>query len=151
MKRKQKLKPRSIELTHLWVECTEAPKRCPALLGKRKRVFLETDEPELQCNPDHAMTCAESFRMHAQLAWGGKWIVVRENPPEPRAFGKQGRDLAFADILNGPDSKTRRWLTKYLEGQYPDMASSVGFKDVPDGKIDVNKERNKQRRALGFK
>ena len=147
---KQLLKPRSIKLTHLWVNCTEAPKRCPALLGKHKRVFLETDDLDLQCDPDHAMRCAESFRVHAERAWGGKWIVVRENPPGPRAFGSEGRDLAFADILNGPDNKTRRWLVEYLEGQYPDITSAVGLKTLPE-KVDINKERNKQRRALGFK
>ena len=27
---------------------------------------------------------------------------------------QQARDKAFVDILNGPDSKTKRWLTKYL-------------------------------------
>ena len=29
----------------------------------------------------------------------------------------QARDKAFADILNGPDTLTRRWLIGYLEQQ----------------------------------
>ena len=40
--------------------------------------------------------------------------------PEPgQIYGNEARDKAFADILNGPDTKTRRWLVKYLEKRYP--------------------------------
>ena len=31
---------------------------------------------------------------------------------------QQARDKAFVDILNGPDSKTKRWLTKYLNAKH---------------------------------
>ena len=37
-----------------------------------------------------------------------------------KLYGKEARDKAFADILNGPDTKTRRWLMKYLEEKYPE-------------------------------
>lgn len=35
-------------------------------------------------------------------------------------YGREARDKAFADILNGSDNRTRRWLVKYLEKVYPD-------------------------------
>lgn len=31
---------------------------------------------------------------------------------------QQARDKAFTDILNGPDTRTRRWLQKYLTRKY---------------------------------
>jgi hypothetical protein len=145
MSKKPALKPRSIELTHLWVECTEAPVRNPRLIGARKRVFLETTEPEYQNDPNYALKCAESFRQHAELAWGGKWIVVKEEPPKPRAYGKQGRDLAFADILNGEDNKTKRWLNSYLENKFKmaDLLKSVPQADPRSVSDRVNAERKK--------
>ena len=51
--------------------------------------------------------------------------------PERRA---QARDKAFADILNGPDDKTRRWLVSYLERKYPEKCGDVD--DMMVGLID---------------
>ncbi|KKM86150.1 hypothetical protein LCGC14_1281880 [marine sediment metagenome] len=36
-----------------------------------------------------------------------------------KLYGNEARDLAFANILNGPDTPGRRWLVVYLEDKYP--------------------------------
>jgi hypothetical protein len=45
-------------------------------------------------------------------------LVIRQlwnlKKSESKLRGNQARDKAFADILNGPDTRTRRWLEKYL-------------------------------------
>jgi len=57
----------------------------------------------------------------------GTFVEQREEfVEEPgKLYGKEARDKAFADILNGPDNKTRRWLVKYLEKQYPEKKGAV--------------------------
>lgn len=65
---------------------------------------------------------SEVVRDRFDNTYGGAHIVIRHwevKPAEERyvrnrkdSFGL--RDLAFAEILDGPDTKTRRWLEKYL-------------------------------------
>lgn len=57
----------------------------------------------------------------------GTFVEQREEfVKEPgKLYGKEARDKAFADILNGPDTRTRRWLVKYLEKQYPEKEGPV--------------------------
>lgn len=57
----------------------------------------------------------------------GTFVEQREEfVKEPgKLYGKEARDKAFADILNGPDNRTRRWLVKYLEKQYPEKEGLV--------------------------
>lgn len=47
-----------------------------------------------------------------------------------KIYGKEARDTAFANILNGPDNKTRRWLVEYLEKKYPDKDGPVKIGDA---------------------
>ena len=42
----------------------------------------------------------------------------------------QARDKAFADILNGPDTLTRRWLIGYLETRVKPKMSEL-LRSVP--------------------
>ena len=47
-----------------------------------------------------------------------KWIVVikpQETAPDSGLRGTEARDTAFADILDGPDTKTKHWLQMYLD------------------------------------
>lgn len=40
--------------------------------------------------------------------------------PEPgEVYGKKAQEEVVANILNGPDTQTRRWLVKYLDKKYP--------------------------------
>lgn len=42
----------------------------------------------------------------------------------------ENRDKAFADILNGPDNKRRRWLVQYLQNKL-DKEKTELLKSVP--------------------
>ena len=132
-------------MTTFYIECIEPPKRNKKLLGAIRGVFAA--ECKDQSDPDYMLKAAEAMRGKYEEMYGGVWVIVQKEPDKPRAFGKEGRDLAFADILNGEDNKTRRWLMKYLEGQYGNMAAAIELKSVP-GKVNVNNERNKQINGL---
>ena len=69
---------------------------------------------------------ALKFTRHANQIELGHYYELYSTEPEPEGYtGEEGctitqrreqaRDKAFVDILNGPDSKTRRWLEKYIE------------------------------------
>lgn len=100
-------------LTNVFIECLEPPERNPKLKGKRKAVYAATDA--LQCDPDHLLRCAETMRTKFEQLYGGQWITVQTKPPEDSGLrGEQARQKAFADILSGPDTRTKRWLQQYL-------------------------------------
>lgn len=55
------------------------------------------------------------MRKQFERLYGGKWITVQTKPPEDNGLrGEQARQKAMRDILNGPDTRTKRWLTEYL-------------------------------------
>ena len=92
----------------------QPPERNLKLKGKRKAVYVATDT--LQCDPDHLLRCAEAMRAKFGQLYGGKWIIVQTKPPEESGLrGELARQKAFRDILNGPDTRTKRWLQKYLD------------------------------------
>lgn len=100
-------------LTTVFVECLEPPEKNPRLKGKRKAVYAETDA--LQRDKDYVLACAENVRKQFEKRCGGKWITVQTKPLEDsELFGEQARQKAFRDILNGPDTKKKKWLQKYL-------------------------------------
>ena len=100
-------------LTTVYIECLKPPERNPKLEGKRKAVYAATDE--LQCDTDHVLRCAETMRREYERLYGGQWITVQTKPAEDNGLrGEQAKQKAFRDILNGPDTKTKRWLQKYL-------------------------------------
>lgn len=101
-------------LTNVYIECIEAPERNPKLEGKRKAVYAATDD--LQCDKEHVLRCAETMRKAFERLYGGKWIIVQTKPTEDSGLrGEQAKQKAFRDILSGPDTKTKRWLQKYLD------------------------------------
>lgn len=65
---------------------------------------------------------SEIIRDRFDNTYSGKHFVIRhwESRPRPEKFVRTRqesfgyRDLAFADVLDGPDTKTKRWLEKYL-------------------------------------
>ncbi|MCJ7483902.1 MAG: hypothetical protein MUO31_13165 [Thermodesulfovibrionales bacterium] len=133
--------------TNLFVECIEAPERNLNLKGAKKGVFAA--DKQGQDDYDYLLRCAEVMKIKHQELYGGVWIIVHAPKQEPNSGlrGEQARDKAFADILNGPDSTTRRWLEKYLEKQYtakmlPDM------KSVPSARVNVSNRRNEQIKKL---
>ncbi len=113
----KKLQP-DIKATH-YIECIEAPERNPKLIGRKRKVYAA--ELSRQGDPDYMLRIAEGMRGKYQDLYGGTWIIVQVEPEEPDSGlrGPQARDKAFADILNGPDNRTRRWLERYLKKQYP--------------------------------
>jgi len=83
---------------------------------------------------------AEKLCRHANQLEPDHYIEYYSTDEEPEGYtGKEGctvmerraqaRDKAFADILNGPDTKTRRWLVRYFErvhGVKKDKPQHVG-------------------------
>lgn len=74
---------------------------------------------------------AEKVRLRANELYGKGHIVSYLREPDETDDGyygdegcpinerrRQARDKAFADILDGPDTKTRRWLVKYLDAKH---------------------------------
>lgn len=105
-------------LTNVYIECLEPPERNPKLEGKRKAVYAATDA--LQSDPDHLLRCAETMRRKFEQLYGGKWITVQTKPPEDNGLrGELARQKAIRDILQGEDTKTKRWLMTYLKDNTP--------------------------------
>lgn len=103
-------------LTNVYIECIEPPERNPKLEGKRKAVYAATDA--LQSDKDHVLKCAENMRKQFERLYGGKWITIIEKPPVDNGLrGELARQKAFRDILNGPDTRTKRWLQEYLNSK----------------------------------
>ena len=103
-------------LTTVFVECLEPPERNPKLEGKRKAVYAATDA--LQSDKDHVLRCAETMRKAFERLYGGKWITVATKPAIDNGLrGDQARQKAFRDILQGEDTKTKRWLMGFLENE----------------------------------
>lgn len=103
-------------MTTVFIECLEPPERNPHLEGKRKAVYAATDA--LQCDKDHVLRCAETMRLAFERLYGGKWITVQTKPPINNGLrGEQARQKAFRDILEGPDTRTKRWLIRFLENE----------------------------------
>jgi hypothetical protein len=83
---------------------------------------------------------AERKRGRADELYGKGHIVhflaAQEEGPDEGYYGEEGcsiaerrgqaRDKAFADILNGPDTKTRRWLVKYLDQKHKGQEKQEG-------------------------
>lgn len=104
-------------MTNFYIECIEAPERNPRLIGAKKGVFAANTKN--QSDPDYMLKASETMRRHYEQDYGGKWIVVQHEQEEDSGLvGAQARDKAFADILNGPDDKTKQWLTGFLEKKY---------------------------------
>lgn len=75
---------------------------------------------------------AERKRARADELYGKGHVVhylaAPEDDPDDGYYGEevcslvqrraQARDKAFADILNGPDTKTRRWLVMYMDRKH---------------------------------
>lgn len=117
-------------MTSIEIECIEAPERNPNLEGAKRGVFAE--DTQKQNDPDYVLGCAELMKIKYEELYGGKWIIVHKPEPEPDSGlrGKQAFDKAAADILNGPDSKTRRWLEKHLQNTFNFEKNKV-LKTVP--------------------
>lgn len=78
--------------------------------------FLRLNGPELERE-------SELARENCDLIYGGNHIVIRHwegSGPQPtktvtsRRESREQRDIAFAAILDGPDTKTKRWLSQYM-------------------------------------
>lgn len=105
-------------LTNVFIECLDPPERNPKLKNKRKAVYAISDI--LQRDHDHVLRCADTMRRKFEQLYGGHWITVQTKPPEDNGLrGEQARQKAMRDIMNGPDTKTKRWLTKYLNRDKP--------------------------------
>ena len=61
---------------------------------------------------------AEDLRQEANRLYQGSQHIVHylntDEEEDTGYYGPDARDKAFADILNGPDSKTKRWLQVHL-------------------------------------
>jgi len=82
---------------------------------------------------------ALKFCRYANLLETGHYIEYYSTDTEDKGYyGEEGctitqrcrqaRDKAFADILNGPDTKIKRWLQRYLTKKYKaeDGAQQIG-------------------------
>lgn len=99
----------------------------PDGIAKWSPFFGRSDWPDEDVRKD-----AERKRARADELYGKGHVVdylaaPDEEEPDEGYYGQDGcsiierrnqaRDKAFADILNGPDTKTRRWLVKYLDAK----------------------------------
>jgi hypothetical protein len=73
---------------------------------------------------------ALKFTRYANLLEPGHYYELYSRDPEPEGYTgdngctvtqrrKQARDVAFMSILDGDDTKTRRWLERYLAKIHP--------------------------------
>ena len=100
--------------------------------------FSRLNGPELEGE-------SERTRENCDLIYGGQHLVVRywEGPgPQPtktvmsRRESREQRDIAFAAILAGPDTRTKRWLTHYLARKdKPQVATTLRQKAIAAKKV----------------
>lgn len=123
-------------MTTYYIECIEAPERNPNFnVGLQRGVFAA--DPNNQNDPDYMLKAAETMRSKYENLYDGKWIIVQKPQEEDTGLrGPQARDKAFADILNGPNNKTKRWLTGFLEKKHkkkegPESLGSILASKIP--------------------
>ena len=100
-------------------------------------------------NPNMAQQEIEAmalkFTRYANQFEPGHYSELYSTEPEPEGYTgepggtftqrrQQARDKAFTDILNGPDTITKRWLQKYLTRKYKaeDEAKRLTAKDMAE-------------------
>jgi len=101
--------------TNVFISCIEAPEHHPNMTDHKIPVFPE-DLSRIG-DPDYVRSCAHGLAEKFRQLYEGHWIVVvgKTENHDSGLRGKAARDKAFRDILDGPCTKTRLWLQKYLK------------------------------------
>ena len=99
--------------TKVYISCIEPPEHNPNRTDHKVPVYPE-DLSRID-DPDYVRDCAHGMAEQFKQFYGGHWIViVEQKKPDSGLRGREASDKAFRDILDGPDTKTKRWLQKYL-------------------------------------
>jgi hypothetical protein len=100
--------------TTISISCIEPPPENPNRTEHRIPVY--PDDLSRMNDPDFMRNCGHYVAQRFAEQTGGQWIVVIETPKIDSGLrGTEARDAAFADILNGEDTKTKRWLQRYFD------------------------------------
>jgi hypothetical protein len=113
---KKAVKGKDVPDTTVFVQCIEPPAENPNRTDHKIRVY-PADLSKMN-DLDYLRDCGHYMAERFEELSGGKWIVIIEKPkPDSGLRGAQARDKAFKDILDGPDTKTKRWLQRYLDAK----------------------------------
>ena len=103
--------------TTVYIRCIEPPANNPHRSTEHKIPVYPDDLSKID-DPDYVRSCGHGLAQRFTELYGGLWAVVVGGREEPSGLtGKAARDKAFKDILDGPDTKTKRWLQNYLDGK----------------------------------
>jgi len=106
-------KPAELPQTTFYIRCIIPPDDHPNRTDHMIPVYPE-DLKRID-DPDYVRNCAHGLAERFKELYGGVWSVVIVEKREPSGLvGKAARDKAFRDILDGPDTRTKRWLQGYL-------------------------------------
>lgn len=120
--------PQDID-TGVVIECLEPPESKLHLRGMQRQVNVLP--VSRRGDLDYVMDCAESLRKQAEEQEGGHWIIVRPSPPVDDGLrGPPARQKACDNILAGPETAGRRYLTRKGRDEAAGVHSAIRSNDV---------------------
>jgi len=98
--------------------------------ARHQKFFTNSRAKLSQTSPEEIEAAANKAARRFENLYGGNWYIIRhweklyggdeKKIDQNKLYGKEARELAYANILNGPDTPGRRWLIEHLKKTYPD-------------------------------
>ena len=143
---KKAVESKDVPDTTVFIQCVQPPPENPNRTDHKIRVY-PADLSRMD-EPDYMQDCGHYMAKRFNELYGGTWIVVIDEPaPDSGLRGVQARDTGFADILDGPDTKTKRWLQMYLDRKHrkTDSNETVDLGTLALQSISGTREADRQR------
>lgn len=101
----------------IYIRCILPPAHNPNRSTEHKIPVYPDDLSKID-DPDYVRNCAHGLAQRFGELYGGAWAVVVGGQDEPSGLvGEKARDKAFQDVLDGPNTRTKAWLQRYLDGK----------------------------------